>query len=95
MVRGTLPLTLNHRALAEAQHPLGVQQEREALLRNLRRVVWVLTFGTEPENDYTLAYGAPTGGVLPADTGAAAWIADGLVMFQTRDGVVSRHSRLV
>ena len=95
LVRGTLPLTLNHQALAQAQHPLAVEQERQALLRNLRRAVWVLTFGTEPDGDYTLERGAPAGGELAAGTDAAAWGCDGVVTLQTRDRSVSRRSRLV
>jgi hypothetical protein len=95
LIRGELPLALNHRSLVASQHPSAAQEERKALLRNLRRAAWVFTFGTEPKSDYMLMRGAPADGVLPPRTDAAAWVENGLVMFQTQGGIVSRRSRLV
>ena len=95
LIRGARVMDLNRQALVQSDHPLAAEQERQALLRNLRRTVWLFSTGTEPGGDYTLVRGAPAGGALPPGVDAAAWMENGLVMFQTRDGITARRSRLV
>lgn len=95
LVKGTELLELNRQALEQSQHPLSAERERQAVLRNLRRAVWILSTGVDPGHDYTLTHGAPAGGTLPAGVDAAAWSENGHLMFQTRDGTTARRSRLV
>jgi hypothetical protein len=92
IVRGKSTLDINRNALEVRPEPT---KEMAAVLRNLRRTIWLFTFGTEPAGDYRLTFGRPEGGALPPGTDAALWQEDGLVVVQSHSAIVRRRSRLV
>jgi hypothetical protein len=93
LIRGEMPLAINLEMLHKTQTDDSLAAETEALLRNLRKSAWALSFGKAPERDYRLHDGAVA--ELPAGVDVAAWRDDGFMIFRTRDQIVRRRSRLV
>jgi hypothetical protein len=93
LIKGKPTLSINFEMLRAEQY-LGSQDvERDALLRNLRKAAWLLSFGEAPYCDYRLHDGFLED--LPPSIDAAAWREDGLIVFHTRNKTVRRRSRLV
>jgi hypothetical protein len=96
LVQGRSALRINHEALLAEQNQAAKLQEQEAIMRQLRRCIWFLCMGEDRSTDYRLFYGPPStcGQIWPAyeagvlDHGTS-------VEFRTRDGAVSRRSRMV
>lgn len=95
LIGGKTPLELNYQMLAASQGGDAQRLEHAALLRNLRRIVWLFTFGHERPADYRLYYADAGQDHVPPDYDALAWSEDGLVTFRTHSECVTRHSRMI
>ena len=92
LIDGDTALSLNHRALTSTQDQVADGNEEDAILRGLRRCVWLLSVGRSPPKDYRLHYGNPE---APAGTEAAVWAEDGFTIFRTSEITIRRRSPMV
>jgi hypothetical protein len=96
LVGGRSALRINHEALLAEQGQTAQSDERDAIMRQLRRCIWFLCTGEDRPTDYRLFYGSSSI-FEPADPAYDARVVDhgSSVEFCACDRTVSRRSRMV
>jgi hypothetical protein len=95
LVSGRNMLDINREQLVARQREGSEKIETAALLRQLRRLIWFLSLGEQPLNDYRLRFASASVERLPDDCDAlVAGCGEG-VEFRTRNRVARRQSQIV
>jgi hypothetical protein len=95
LINGGLAVDINYRRLAAAQHAQSAQREEDALLRQLRRAVWLMCTGEDRSSDYDLCYRESPLAFVPEGYDAVLASDGGFVELRTQDRLIRRRSRMV
>jgi hypothetical protein len=95
LIRGGTAVDINYRRLVAAQHAQSAQSEQEALLRQLRRAVWLMCTGEDRASDYRLCYRESPMSSVPEGYDAVLASDGAFVEWCTPERLIRRRSRMV
>lgn len=95
LIHGRMPIEINQERIVARQGPDSSRIENEALLRQLRRMIWLLCTGEDRPRDFRLCYREEATQTVPRGYDAVIIAGGEFVEFRTRDKVVRRRSRMV
>lgn len=95
LIGGKPALEINRERLLAAQGADAGSAERDTLLEQLRRAVWLMCTGLDRTGDYRLCYRQAPVSAVPAGYDAVLSSVGDFVEFRTRDLHIRRRSRMV
>lgn len=94
LVGGKSALEINRERLEDGQGPDADSAERDALLSQLRRAVWLMCTGSDRSGDYTLCYREAPVQTVPDGYDAVLSHDGDVIEFRTRNLQIRRRSRM-
>ena len=95
LIHGRTPIEINQERIVVQQNAESARIENEALLRQLRRMVWFMCTGQDRPSDYRLCYREEPTTTMPKGYDAVIVANAEFVEFRTRDKAIRRRSRMV
>jgi hypothetical protein len=95
LVRGRPAVEINHERIILAQGASSYRNEHDALLRQLRRTIWLMCTGQDRIGDYRLSYREGMTQAVPNGYDVMLASDGDFVEFRTHDICIRRRSRMV
>jgi hypothetical protein len=95
LIYGRTAIEINQERIFTQQNAESPRVENDALLRQLRRMIWFMCTGQDRAKDYRLCYCEAATATVPSGYDAVMVVNGQFVEFRTRDMVIRRRSRMV
>jgi len=95
LIHGRTAIEINQERIAAQQNADSPRIENDALLRELRRMIWFLCTGQDRPSDYRLCYREEATTAVPKGYDAIIVVDGTSIEFRTRNKVIRRRSPMV